>query len=57
MKTWNVPTIVELNISETANGFLPTTEEYWFVSNDFFADKEPSTPPTNPTEDPVEQHS
>lgn len=57
MKTWNTPKIIELDITETANGIWPTTEEIWIITNDFFADKEPTTPPSDPTEDPVEQHS
>lgn len=34
MKTWNTPEVKELNINETANGFVDTDVEFWWVTND-----------------------
>lgn len=34
MKEWNAPSIEELNVTETANGFLNSDVEFWWVSND-----------------------
>lgn len=34
MKNWNAAEIVELNIAETANGFLPWCKEWCIITND-----------------------
>lgn len=56
MKEWNAPSIEELNVTETANGFLNSDVEFWWVSNDSKSST-PSTPSTPDKKDPVEQLS
>ncbi len=46
MKKWNTPEIVELNVSETANGIFDTWFESWLVHND--SDKKPELKPETP---------
>lgn len=33
MKTWNTPEVKELNINETANGYISSDVEFWFITN------------------------
>lgn len=47
MKEWNTPSVEELNVTETANGFFNADAETLFVFND-------SKKPTTPNEQPVQ---
>lgn len=50
MKEWNTPSVEELKVTETANGFFNSEVETFLVLND---SKKPSTP----NEDTVNQPS
>ena len=52
MKEWNAPSIEELNVTETANGFFDADFETFFVLND-----NKSNTPKDDKEDSVNQLS
>ena len=51
MKEWNTPSVEELNVAETANGFFNTEFEAFLVAND---SKKPTTPEDKPVDKPVD---
>lgn len=48
MKKWNTPSVEELDVKETANGYLTSNHEWSFILNDNLNDK------SNTTEDKKE---
>lgn len=42
MKKWNTPSVEELNVKETANGFFNSDDETFLILND--SNKKPTTP-------------
>ena len=54
MKKWNAPTIAELNIDETANGYFDfDLESPWNILFHKKGESEPSTPNTEDVVNPL----